>query len=79
MPDRLRYRGDITAVADRTRMYGPDVGARYLKIGDLTYDPKTDVTTATMRPIMPPEFRERLEPLVAMQTERERIRALFNG
>lgn len=79
MPDRLRFPGDIRATYDREQMLGADLHGRYLMIKGVDYDEATNVSTATLRAVLPAEFRERVEPLVAQQRERQRIRELFNG
>lgn len=79
MSDILRYRGDITATCDRDHMIGPDFGKRYLAVRSLAYDPVTDLTTATLRGILPDEFRERITVLMARQQEYDRIKVLFNA
>lgn len=79
MADYLHFRGNITATIDRDQMLGPDTGGRYLAIKAIDYDPATDVTTASLRAILPDEFRERVMKLAGGQSERERIRAVFNG
>jgi len=78
MPEILRYRGDLADI-DRDQMLGPDTAGRRLAIKTVDYDPGTDVTTVTLRGILPAEFRERIKPLVAEQLERERIRKVFEG
>lgn len=79
MPDVLRYCGDITASCDREHMIGPDFGHRYLAVRSLSYDPATDLTTAALHGVLPPEFRERITVLMARQQEYERIKTLFTG
>lgn len=78
MPEILRYRGDVRNV-DWDHMLGPDVGHRYMTIKSVAYDADADISTATLRPILPDEFRERVLPLVEGQRERERIRRVFNA
>ena len=78
MPDVLHYRGDLTASIDRVQMIGPDFGKRWLGIRKVEYDPNTDVTTVTMRGILPDEYRERIGLMVTQAREQERIRKLFN-
>lgn len=79
MPDRLRYPGDIRATYDREQMLGSDLHGRYLMIKEVNYDEVVDISTATLRAVLPAEFRERVAPLVEIQRERKRIRALFNS
>jgi hypothetical protein len=78
MSDVLHFRRDMRAV-DFDQMIGPDFGKRYLGIKTVYYDAVTDVSTVTLRGILPAEFRERIKPLVAEQQARERIRKLFIG
>lgn len=78
MPEVLHYRGyRIPFYGDH--MLGPDMDRRYLAPKRADYDPATDVTTLTLRPIMPAEFRERVTALAEKERDRERIRALFNA
>lgn len=79
MPDILRFAGDLRATYDPEQMLGADLHGRYLMIRMMDYDPATNVSTATLRAVLPQEFRQRVEPLVAGERERSRIRALFNG
>lgn len=79
MSDILRYKGDITESCDRDHMIGPDFGKRYLAVRSLAYDPATDLTTATLRGVLPPEFRERVTALMARQQEYDRVKAVFNA
>lgn len=72
MPNVLHFPRDMSAV-DMGQMIGPDMHRRYLGIKSATG------STVTLYGIMPDEYRERVAVLVAKETERERIRALFNG
>jgi hypothetical protein len=76
MTDRLHFRGDLTN-ADRDQMIGPDFGRRWLAIRKIDYDPDTCVSTVTLRGVMPDEYRQRLQPLVAQAKEYARIKELF--
>jgi hypothetical protein len=78
MPDILHFRRDMTNV-DFDQMIGPDFGRRYLGIKHVDYDAETNVSTVTLRGILPAEFRGRIKPRVAEQQARERIRKLFIG
>lgn len=78
MPDILHIRGRHDGI-DFDHMYGPDRDRRYLKIKTVTYDANTDITELRLRAILPADFREQIEPLIANQRERERIRKVFNG
>ncbi len=78
MTDVLHFKGDLTR-ADREQLIGPDFGRRWLAIRKVDYDPDTDVSTVTLRGVMPDEYRQRLEPQVAQAQEHARIRRLFNG
>lgn len=83
MSEHLRYHGNITAnteLADDANMLGPDMDRRYLTIVKLDYDRNADVTVATLRPVMPAEFRERVMRLAETQAKpAARLRKLFNG
>ena len=79
MPDVLHYKGDLTATIDLDQMIGPDFGKRWLGIRKVEYDPGTDVTTLTLRGILPDEYRERVLPMMEQAQAHERIRKLFNG
>jgi hypothetical protein len=59
-------------------MLGPDFGGRRLRIASVDYDPETDVSTATLRGVLPDQFRELVEPLWRQAQEHQRIRELFN-
>ncbi len=61
------------------QMVGPDLHGRHLAIKSCAYDADTGVATAELRAILPAEYRERIEPLVAAQRERQRIRGVFGG
>lgn len=77
MPDVLHFKGRHDF--DRDWLIGPDFGRRYLLPRKVEYNPETDISTITLRGIMPDELRERVTPLVAAQREHERIRKVFNG
>ena len=79
MPDLLRYKGDLTATIDRDQMIGPDFGKRWLGIRKVEYDPVANITTVTLRGILPDEYRERVGPRIEQARAHERIRKLFNG
>lgn len=79
MPDRLRLNGDIRETYDREQMLGSDMHGRYLMIKSVAYEEATNISTATLRAVLPAEFRDRVAPLVDGQRERQRIRELFNG
>jgi hypothetical protein len=79
MPDVLHYRGDLTASIDRDQMIGPDFGKRWLGIRDVTYNPANDISTVRLRGILPDEYRQRIEPMVAEARARARIHRLFHG
>jgi hypothetical protein len=76
MTDLLRFKGDLTR-ADREQLIGPDFGRRWLAIRTVDYDPDTCVSTVTLRGVMPDEYRQRLQPLVAQAKEYARIKELF--
>ena len=76
MPETLRYRGDHTAF-DPDLILGPDRDGRRMRITGATYDETTDVTTATLRAIMPRDFRDMLEAKRPMYQAYNRIRELF--
>jgi hypothetical protein len=80
--EKLRYKGDLTGrvdLDDDMNMLGPDVGGRYLAIKTLAYDKTNDVTVAGVRPIMPPEYRQRVTRLSETQAmPAARLRKLFN-
>lgn len=76
MPDVLHFTRPMPLV-DMDQMLGPDTDRRFLAIRRNAYDKATGITTLTLRGILPDEFRERIQPLLAKQAERERIRALF--
>lgn len=78
MPDILRHQGRLDDI-DFDHMYGPDRDRRYLMIKAVSYDANTDVTELRLRAVLPDEFRQRVEPLMAKQAERDRIRTFFNG
>lgn len=76
MAEVLHYRGDQRNF-DPEWMLGPDMDRRRLVIKSMAYDPATDVSTATLRAVLPDEFREAVKPLVAQQQARSRIRSVF--
>jgi hypothetical protein len=78
MTDLLRFKGDLTR-ADRDQMIGPDFGRRWLAIRKIDYNPDTNVSTVTLRGVMPEEYRQRLQPQVAQAQEHARIKELFVG
>lgn len=78
MPEILHYRGDQTNY-DPMLVLGPDRDGRRMKIVSAVYDPETDITTATLRAVMPAEFRERLMAQQPKVEAYNRIRALFRG
>lgn len=78
MPEVLRYRGDIRPV-DHGHMLGPDTAGRRLVITGVDYDPVGDMSTVTLRAVLPAEYRERVEPLVAQAQAFYRLQGLFNA
>jgi hypothetical protein len=78
MTDLLRFKGDLTR-ADRDQMIGPDFGRRWLAIRKIDYNPDTNVSTVTLRGVMPEEYRRRLQPQVLQAQEHARIKELFVG
>ena len=78
MSEILHFRGRIE-LDSLAHMLGPDVGHRYLAATSVAYDEATDISTVTLRAIMPDEYRERVMALVAGQQERERIRRVYNA
>lgn len=78
MPDILHFPRDRTNF-DPDLMLGPDRDGRRLTIASAVYDVAANVTTATLRAVLPDRFRTLVEPLVAQQRERQRIREVFNG
>jgi hypothetical protein len=79
MPEVLHYRGDITEGLDYDHMIGPDFGKRWMSIKSAHYDAGTDITTVTLRAIMPEEFRVRIAPEIENMRKRSRTKALFGG
>jgi hypothetical protein len=78
MTDLLRFKGDLTR-ADRDQLIGPDFGRRWLAIRKIDYNPDTNVSTVTLRGVMPEEYRRRLQPQVLQAQEHARIKELFVG
>lgn len=78
MPDVLHYRGNQVNYDDDW-MLGPDMDKRRLKPVAAEYDSVSDITTITLKAIMPAEFRERVQPLIAQEVDRRRIAELFGG
>jgi hypothetical protein len=78
MTDLLRFKGDLTR-ADRDQLIGPDFGRRWLAIRKIDYNPDTNVSTVTLRGVMPDEYRQRLQPQVLQAQEHARIKELFVG
>lgn len=76
MAETLHYRGDHR-VYDPDLILGPDIDHRRLRIVGAEYDPATDVTTMTLKAVMPQEFRERVKPMVEQAEARQRIKELF--
>ena len=52
----MKYRGDCTAF-DPEQILGPDMHGALYRIVSAEYDPVTDLTTRTFRPISPAELR----------------------
>lgn len=77
MAEHLRYVGDRTDY-DPDLILGPDRDGRRLRIVGVTYDRVTDVSTATLKAVMPQEFRDRLMAKKPVYDAYNRIRALFN-
>lgn len=81
MPEQLHYPGNI-ANFDPDHMLGPDQFGRRLIIKSMSYDADTDVTTATLRAVLPDEYRERVLGADGQKEQaqaRGRIGGLFNG
>lgn len=55
MGDILHYRGDCTEF-DLDEVLGPDLHGAYYRVVSAEYDPVTDRTTRTHRPIPPSEL-----------------------
>ena len=78
MPEILRYAGDQTNY-DPDLVLGPDRDGRRMKIVGAAYDEAADITTVTLRAVMPAEFRERLEAQQPKIIAYNTIRGLFRG
>jgi hypothetical protein len=81
MPDLLHYPGAVTNY-DPDYMLGPDLHGRRLIIKSLAYDADTDVTTATLRAVLPDEHRERVLGDGGQKEQaqaRTRLARLFHG
>lgn len=81
MPEQLHYPGNITNF-DPDHMLGPDQFGRRLIIKSMSYDADTDVTTATLRAVLPDEHRERVLGAGGLKQQAEartRLARLFGG
>lgn len=79
MSDHLNFNKILTNI-DMDQMLGPDIDRRYLRIHQVDFDLAAGTTRLILRAILPDEFRkQRVPPLIALQTERERLRKVFSG
>ena len=76
--DILHFKGDRRNF-DPDVILGPDLYERRLRIVSVDYDPATDRSTAKLRAVLPPEFRERLVEMRVKVDAYNRIKRLFNG
>jgi hypothetical protein len=78
MTDTARYRGDVTPI-DGTHLFGPDRFSALYVATAATYDPETDITEVTLRPLPPAEKNERVKALISEELQRRHLQRLFVG
>lgn len=76
MSDILNYAGDLTNV-DPDWMMGPDWGGAYWLPVTGDYNPATNITTLTVRPVPPAELEKRAALLLHKGRQKGRIKQLF--
>lgn len=77
MADHLTYQGNRTDF-DPKLVLGSDIHGAYYAIKSMDYDAETDVTTATMRIVLPAELNQRIGEPVDALTKLARVYDLFN-
>ena len=79
MPEILRFRGDHRRY-DPEHVLGPDRDGRRMRIVSTLYSRETDMSVATLRAVMPEEYRRDVLPRKVEQGQAQiRIWKLFNG
>jgi hypothetical protein len=76
MPDQLHYRGNHTPF-DGTQLLGPDQFSAVYVATSAVYDPDTDRTTVTVRPLSGEERSTRIRKIVADEQRIMRLQRLF--
>lgn len=78
MTNVLNYPGDCSAF-DPDHLLGPDRFHAYWVPVSANYDPTTDRTRITVRPVPPAELSNRIDDRLPQLDDRMRLHELFGG